>query len=156
MELASLVGCVERVRATPRKTEKVALLADLLRQTQGRETELVALYLSGALPQGRIGIGHRTIQAASSDEPAAGEPLGLLDVDRAFDAVAADQGPGSSERRVRTLRALMGRADATQRRFLGELLLGELRQGALEGLVLEAIAKAASLMPSDVRQAAMF
>jgi DNA ligase-1 len=156
MELATLVGCVERVRATPRKSEKVALLADLLRQTRGRETELAALYLSGALPQGRIGIGHRTIQAAFDAAPPAGEPLGLLDLDQAFEAIAADAGPGSSERRVRALRVLTGRADPAARRFLGELLLGELRQGALEGLVLEAIAKAAALPAAEVRQAAMF
>jgi DNA ligase-1 len=157
MELAALVACVERVRATPRKSEKVALLADLLRQTQGRETELAAHYLSGALPQGRVGIGYRTIEAAASDTTPAGPALELADVDRALTAIADDPGgPGSSERRIRALRSLMERADAPQRRFLAELLMGELRQGALEGLVLDAIAKAAALPLADVRQAAMF
>jgi len=156
MELAALVGCVERVRATPRKSEKVALLADLLRQTQGRETELAARYLSGGLPQGRIGIGYRALQAASNDAPPAGPPLSLQDVDRAFEAIAADEGAGSSERRIGALRALMSRGDALQRRFLAELVMGELRQGALEGLVLDAIAKAAGLPLAEVRQAAMF
>jgi DNA ligase-1 len=156
MELSHLVDRVGRVRATPKKGEKVALLADLLRQTEGRETALAALFLTGTLPQGKIGLGWRTIQAATSDAPASGAPLTLLDVDRAFDAIAADAGAGSTERRVQALRALFERTDAAGRRFLGELVLGELRQGALDGLVRDAIAQAAGLPPSEVRQAAMY
>src|SRR5258707_14325376 len=128
-----------RVRATPKKGEKVALLADLLRETEGRETALCALYLTGTLPQGKIGLGWRTIQAATSDTPASGPPLALLDVDRAFDAIAADAGAGSTERRVHALRTLFERTDAAGRRFLGELVVGEVRQGALDGLVRDAI-----------------
>ena len=67
MLLSALVECVGRVRATSRKLEKVALLADLLRQTRGREAELAALYLTGTLPQGRIGLGWRTLQSAMAE-----------------------------------------------------------------------------------------
>jgi DNA ligase-1 len=156
MELARLVELVGRVRGTSRKTEKVALLADFLRRTEGRETELAALYLTGALPQGRIGIGWRTIRTAMTDRSRAGEPLTLLDIDQALDVVASEAGAGSSERKLRALRGLLERADAEGRRFLAELLMGELRQGALEGLLLDAIAKASGLPSSDIRQAAMF
>lgn len=156
IDLAGLVDVVGRVRATVRKTEKVALLADFLRHTRGRETELAALYLSGTLPQGRIGVGWRMIQAAMTGQPASGEPPTLLEVDQVFEAVAADEGPGSSQRKVQALRALLERTDAGGRRFLTELVRGELRQGALEGLLQDAIARAAGLPPSDVRQAAMF
>ncbi len=79
-----------------------------------------------------------------------------LDVDKALAAVAADQGPGSSERKIRGLRVLLERADARGRRLLTGLLMGELRQGALEGLLQEAVARAARLPPADVRQAVMF
>jgi len=156
MDLARLVEQVGQVRATTRKTEKVALLADLLRQTQGRETELAASYLSGTLPQGRIGVGWRMIQGAMIETPASGPPLRLLDVDGVFSGLATERGAGSSERRTQALRALLERGDAAQRRFLAELLMGELRQGALHGLVQEAIAKAAGLPATHVRQAAMF
>ena len=107
MEWGRLVDLVDRVRATPRKTEKVTLLAEFLRQTTGRETELAALYLTGALPQGRIGIGWRTIQAAMPDGLPTGEPPTLLEMDRALEGVAAEQGSGSSERRLRALRGLL-------------------------------------------------
>ncbi len=156
MELGGLVELVGRVRGTSRKTEKAALIADFLRQTRERETELAALYLTGALPQGRIGIGWRTIQAAIPSGEPQGDPLGLADVDRIFEAIAADTGAGSADRKQRALRALFERADVPQRRFLGELLMGEVRQGALEGVVLDAIARASSLSPAEVRQAAMF
>ena len=175
MLLSTLVECVDRVRATPRKTEKVALLADLLRPARGREAELAALYLTGTLPQGRIGLGWRSLQSAMTDSPTPGprsgpsderrgihsraaddERLTLADVDRMCDAVAGEHGAGSGERRMQALHALFARADAAERRFLGELLVGELRQGALDGLLLEAIARASGLPPSDVRQAAMY
>ena len=156
MELHRLVDLVAGVRATSRKTEKVALIADFLRQTQGRETGLAALYLTGTLPQGRIGIGWRTVQSAKPQGPASGPPPTLADVDEAMDAVAKESGSGSAERKARALRGLMERADESGRRFLVELLMGEVRQGALDGLVQDAIARAASLPLSDVRQAAMF
>jgi DNA ligase-1 len=155
-QLARLVQVVERVRATSRKTEKIDLLADFLRQTSGRETEIAALYLSGTLTQGRIGLGWKTIEAAMTDAPPAGDPLSLLEVDQAFATIAGDQGQGSSRRRAGTLRAILERADPAERRFLVELVLGELRQGALEGLLQDAIAKAAGLPAPDVRHAAMF
>jgi DNA ligase-1 len=156
MLLSTLVEGVARVRATARKTEKVARLAELLRETRGRETELAALYLTGALPQGRIGLGWRTLQAATPEGPRQGERLSLADVDRMCAEVAGERGAGSGGRRMQALRALFARADEAERRFLVELLVGELRQGALEGLLLEAIAKASGLPAADVRQAAMY
>ena len=156
MDWARLVELVHRVRATAKKTEKVALIADLLRQVRGLEAGLAALYLTGALPQGRIGLGWRTLQPAFSSGPAVGEPLELLGVDEALGRVAAEKGPGSTERRLGLLRGLFERTDEPGRRLLVDLLTSEVRQGALDGLVIEAIAKAASLPAGDLRQAAMY
>jgi DNA ligase-1 len=156
VDLAGLVGLVGRLRATSKKKEKVGLIADFLRQTSGRETGLGALYLTGSLPQGRIGIGWRTLQAAMPAGPPVGEPLTLVGVDEALQGLAADKGDGSAERRARRLHALLERTDEPGRRLLVELLTGELRQGALDGLVLEAIARASELPPAEVRQAAMY
>ena len=156
MQLSHLVDAVDRVRATTKKSEKVRLLAEALRRTAGRETALAALYLSGSLPQGKIGIGWNVIQKAMQNSPAAGEPLTLLEVDRTLGALAAERGSGSTERRVSELSKLFGRATPEERRFLSQLLIGELRQGALEGVLLDAIATAANLPAGDVRQAFMF
>ena len=156
MEFASLVALVGRVRATTKKKEKVALIAELLRRTRGPESALAALYLTGALPQGRIGVGYRSLQAAMPSGPVAGEPLTLDALDAGLSELAKEQGQGSGERRLRALRALFERVDEPGRQLLFELLVGELRQGALEGLVLEAIAQAAGLPAPEVRQAAMY
>ncbi len=156
MHLARLVEVVAKVRATTKKTEKVTLLAEFLRHTRGKETELASLYLSGALPQGKIGVGWRLIQEAMVEGPPCGEALTLTDVDQVFGAVAADQGAGSTERKVGALRRLFERAGPDERRFLAQLVMGEIRQGALEGLLLDAIAKAAILPSGDIRQAFMF
>ena len=95
--VGELVG---RVRATSKKGEKVGLIAEVLRQTHERETELAALYLTGTLPQGRIGVGWRTLQPALPSGPAVGEPLTLARVDEALSAVAGETGPGSTGRRL--------------------------------------------------------
>ncbi|MEX5217268.1 MAG: ATP-dependent DNA ligase [Nitrospiraceae bacterium] len=156
MQLHSLTAVVEAVRGVSRKTEKTALLADCLRLTQGRETELAALYLSGLLPQGKIGVGWRLIQEAMVQGDPMGNGLTLSEVDEALESIATDQGAGSTDRKVRALRRLFERATAAERRFLSSLLVGEVRQGALEGLVVDAIAKASHLSSQPVRQAFMF
>jgi ATP-dependent DNA ligase I len=156
MQLAELVALVGRLRATTKKTEKVAQIAALLQQAREREIELLALYLTGTLAQGRIGIGYRGLQAAMPSGPAIGEPLTLAGLDQALAELAQEQGQGSAERRARGLRALLERAEPAGRQLLFELLTGQLRQGALDGLVLEAIAKASALSAADVRQASMF
>ena len=156
MLLAQLVELVGRVRGTSKKTEKVGLIAEALAQTRGRDTELLALYLTSTLPQGRIGLGWRSIETAMTDRPAEGPPLHLAEIDEIFSTLSQEKGAGSAERRTKALRSLFVRADPLQRRFLVELLIGEVRQGALDGLVLEAIARAAGLPAATVRQAAMF
>src|SRR5215831_642374 len=173
MQLARLVDAVDRVRATTKKSEKVRLLAEVLRQTAGHEIVLAALYLTGTLPQGKIGIGWNIIQKAMQEPPAisptppgvlgstpfpspAGEPLTLLDVDRVLGVLASERGSGSTERRVTELGKLLSRAKPEERQFLSQLLIGEIRQGALEGVLLDAIAVAADLPPANVREASMF
>jgi DNA ligase-1 len=156
VEWSRLVDLVARVRATPRKSEKVALIASFLAETRGRETELAALYLTGTLPQGRIGVGWRTLQPAMPSGEALGPPLTLAGLDEGLSAVAGESGPGSAERRLRRLRALLETTDEAGRRLLVGLLLGEVRQGALDGVVTDAVARASGLPPSDVRRAAMY
>jgi DNA ligase-1 len=156
MQLARLVEAVEHVRATAKKSEKVRILADTLRATHGHETVLAAQYLSGSLPQGKIGVGWHLIQKAIEDVPFSGEPLNLGDVDQAFAVLTTERGVGSTERRTTELSRLFTRARPEERRFLSQLLIGELRQGALEGVLLDAIAVASGLPAADVRQAFMF
>ncbi|HZR45101.1 MAG TPA: ATP-dependent DNA ligase [Candidatus Manganitrophaceae bacterium] len=156
MQLSRLVELAAALRATSKKTEKIALLADLLKETRERETELAALYLTGALPQGRIGIGWRTIEAALSGDGPSHNPLTLKEVDEAFSQISAERGSGSAGRRGSHLRALFQRAGRDEQPFLADLLIGEMRHGALEGVLLEGIARAADLSPSAVRQAMMF
>lgn len=156
MQLARLVEAVGGIRATAKKTEKVRLLAEVIREARSREIELAALYLSGSLSQGKPGIGWSLVQKSMAEGAPIGHPLTLLDVDQGLNALAAEQGSGSKERRVAELARLFSRATPDERRFLSQLLVGEIRQGALEGLLIDAIAAAANLSSSDVRSAFMF
>ncbi|UCC66024.1 MAG: ATP-dependent DNA ligase [Deltaproteobacteria bacterium] len=145
-----------RVSATTKKKEKISLLARFLLQAKGEEIALAAYYLSGRLPQGRLGIGWKMLQEAAEDLSRLPRPLSLLDINTFLESLSSEKGPGSLERKVRTLRELLSHTSEKERNFLIRLIMGEIRQGALEGLLLEAIAQASSFPPELLRQALMF
>jgi DNA ligase-1 len=154
MLLAHVVETSRRVGETTKRLEKVNLLAGVLKQLHAEEIEVGVAFLSGGTRQGRIGIGYATLRDAITS--AAEHPsLELLEVDRALDSLAAVQGPGSEQRRRELLQRTLTRATQEEQQFLTRLLLGELRQGALEGLMLDALAKASGLRAERIRRAAM-
>ena len=155
-ELATLVGASARVAATSGRLTKVRELAAALSALQPDEIEIAAHYLAGEIPQGRIGIGYATLQAAAASAAADQERLSITEVDQRLTAIAATRGAGSAGRRAELLRELFSRATSAEQTFLLRLLVGELRQGALEGVMIEAIANAASVPVPRVRRAAMY
>ncbi len=128
----------------------------LLRGAEADEVEIAVAWLSGETRQGRIGVGWATLAALRGTAAAAAEPtLTLREADAALDAVARTSGKGSAAARSAALAALFARASAAEQDFLVRLLVGELRQGALEGVMLDAIAAAAGIPAAEVRRAAM-
>lgn len=155
MLLHDLVQTSAEVAATRSRKRKVERLAELCARLAGADLEIGVPYLAGELRQGKVGIGWALVRdarpAASASEPC----LTLADVDRTFTAIGAIAGKGAKARRVDALRALFERATADEHAFLAKLCVGELRQGALEAVLLEAVAAATELDPADVRRAAM-
>jgi ATP-dependent DNA ligase I len=145
---------VSRAVATTRaRLAKIDLLAAALREAGPAEVPIAVAYLSGELPQRQIGVGWAALR---SGFPAASVPtLGLAEVDAAFSAIGAVGGKGSAAARKALVGELFGRATADEQRFLIGLLSGELRQGALEGVMTDAVARAASVPVADVRRAMM-
>jgi DNA ligase-1 len=155
MRLSAVVEASTRVAESSGRLHKVSLLADLLRQTPPGEIETVIAFLSGTPRQGRFGGGGAAI-AGARDTPAAPEAsVTLAEVDDAFGRIASISGPGSARTRAEALRQLFERATEREQDFLARLLFGELRQGALEGVLVEAVARAASVPAATVRRAAM-
>jgi DNA ligase-1 len=155
MLLAELIAASGRVAGTRSRLAKVDALAQCLRRLDQAEIALGVAYLSGDTRQGKTGVGYAALKDALAAPPAPGASLTLLDLDRSLDALAARKGQGSSAERRRALAQLFERATKDEQDFLARMLLGELRQGALEGVMLDAIARAASLPPARVRSAAM-
>ncbi|MDJ0928479.1 MAG: ATP-dependent DNA ligase [Gammaproteobacteria bacterium] len=155
MQLQILTDTSSKVAATRSRLEKRAALSACLGQADADEVRLIVHYLSGSLPQGRIGLGPAILRELTDKDTAADPTLSLRDVDQTFDRIAATRGAGSQTARRELLGRLFSRATDPERAFLARLILGELRQGALEGLLIDAIASAASLPPSDVRRAVM-
>ncbi len=153
MLLTELVDASAAVAGTRSRLAKVQTLAGVLRQASGEEAEIVATFLGGSLRQRRTGLGHRSLRQSP---PAAATPsLTVAEVDAAFEAMAALAGPGSQAARAALLDDLLGRATAAEQRHLVGLAAGELRQGALDGLLLEAVAAAARVPVGAVRRASM-
>ena len=153
--LAELVETSRRVAETPSRNAKTAELAACLRKLDPAEIETGVAYLSGETRQGRSGIGYALLRDARPAAAADGPSLTVSDVDTALARISSITGAGSKGERSRILSELLTRATSEERDFLVRLLLGELRQGALESLMIDAVAAAASLPPSAVRQAAM-
>ncbi|HUS29024.1 MAG TPA: ATP-dependent DNA ligase [Kofleriaceae bacterium] len=155
MLLAELVATSAQVTETSGRLKKIELLAKCLRQMEAEERAIGARYLAGELPQ-KTNIGYATVaEVMRQAMPAVAAYLALGDVDRRFTAIAELRGTGSANARRDHFGQLLSLATAAEQKFLGGLAVGEVRQGALDGLVVEAIAKAAELPADSVRRAYM-
>ncbi len=154
--LADLVETSRRVGATSGRLAKVRELAAFLRALAPYEIETGAHYLSGETQQGRIGIGYASLRTAGANAPADVGTLSLTEVDRVLTQLAAIRGAGSTAARTVALTSLFSRATRDEQHFLLRLLTGELRQGALAGVMVDAIASAAEIPVDLVRRAAMY
>jgi DNA ligase-1 len=151
--LADLAAVSATVAATSKRGAKVDALADLLRRASPDEAAAAVAFLSGELRQRQIGVGWAALRELPTPAPA--PELTVAEVDAAFAAIGALAGPGSRDARRQALGALFARATADEQRFLRALLAGDLRQGALEGVMTEAAARAADVPAADLRRALM-
>jgi DNA ligase-1 len=155
MLLDDLVRTSTAVAAASGRLAKIGLLADLLKRLAPEEVEIAIGMLSGAPRQGRIGIGYATLWAARDTAAADTTALHLGEVDEAFTGIAAITGAGSAAARQERLRHVLGRATRAEQDFIVRLVSGELRQGALEAVLVDAVAKASGVDVGTVRRAVM-
>ena len=171
--LSELVRTSAAVAGAPGRKAKIEAIAGLLRQAAPAEVPVAVAFLSGELRQRQIGVGFAAIRdllgdsfwasadgagpddtaAATTGSAAGTPPLTLADVDAAFAAIGAISGPGTQAERRRLLGTVLRRATPAERSFLTRLLGGELHQGALEGVMSDAVARAAGVSPEQVRRA---
>ena len=153
MLLDEVAATSAAVAAGSARLAKVERLAACLRRLEPGEVQPAVAFLSGELRQRQIGVGWAALRDAP--DPAAEPTLTVAEVDAAFQRIGRLGGPGSQGERRRLVGELFGRATAAEQRFLVGLLSGELRQGALEGVMVEAIARAAGVAGAEVRRALM-
>jgi DNA ligase-1 len=154
MLLAEVVQASAAVAGTRSRKEKIATLAGVLQRAEISELGAVAAFLTGQPTQGRVGTGWRTL--AELGAPPAPEPsVTVGEVDTVLGELGKLSGSGSVKLRSELLRSLFARAVEEEQQFLLRLLTGELRQGALEGVMLEAVAAAAEVPAEAVRRAFM-
>ena len=155
MLLQDIVDVSHSVSQTTSRRAKVELLARCVKRLEAAEVVIGVAYLSGELPQGRIGVGYATVHSARPDVSAKAATLTLRDVDAAFTRIKSLAGPGSTTQRARMLHDLLSRATQGEQDLIVRLVIGELRQGALEGVMVEAVARAAEIPAAAVRRAVM-
>ncbi|MYW69928.1 ATP-dependent DNA ligase [Streptomyces sp. SID8379] len=153
MLFARLAQVSQEVAAASARSRKITLLAELFRDASPDDVPIVIPYLAGRLPQGRLGVGWRVLgdPVAPADRPR----LSVQDVDAALTVIGDVSGTGSQAERKRLVGELMGAATADEQRFLFGLVTGEVRQGALDAVALEGLARATDAPPADVRRAVM-
>jgi DNA ligase-1 len=151
--LTELASVSRTVSQTSARLAKVGALAGVLRAANADEVPVVVAYLSGELPQRQIGVGWAALR--SVPPPAETETLTVLGVDEAFSRIGAVSGKGSAAERKRLVVELFAAATAEEQYFLVRLLSGELRQGALDGVMTDAVARAAEVPGPEVRRAVM-
>ena len=155
MHLHNLVDVSRLVAATSSRREKVQLLAGLLRRLDPEETEVAVGFLIGWPRQGKIGVGWAILQQSTPSRFASEAALGLLEVDQVLTLVKDTGGRGSAAARLGQLRQLFERSLQEEHQFLARLIMGELRQGALEGIMVDAVAAAATVPVRKLRRAVM-
>ena len=155
MHLEELVTASAEVATTSSRLGKISRLADLLMRLSPDEVPIAVGFLIGWPRQGKLGVGWAAVSAAREHVPAPQASLELREVDTVFDQLSSTSGRNSGAARARLLEGIFTRATAAEQSFLSALLVGEVRQGALEGVLLEAIARAAGLPAAQVRRAAM-
>ncbi|WP_323794061.1 ATP-dependent DNA ligase [Nocardioides sp.] len=155
MLLLDVVQVSAAVAATRSRKAKVTAIADLLRRAREdtASLETVVAYVGGSLRQRRTGLGYRGL--SHLPEPAAAATLTVETVDAAFESLAALSGPGSQAARSAAVAALFGAATHVEQPWLRALVTGEVRQGASDALVQEAVAVVADVPVAAVRRAAM-
>jgi ATP-dependent DNA ligase I len=151
--LAELADVSQSVAQTSSRLAKVDALAGALAGASAPEIPIMVAYLSGELPQRQIGVGYAALRALPPAAPA--PSLTILGLDQALTDIKAVAGKGSAASRKHLLTSLLGAATADEQRFLVRLLSGELRQGALDGVMTDAVARAASVPGPEVRRAVM-
>jgi DNA ligase-1 len=151
--LAEVAAVSAEVGATSSRLAKIGRLAELLKAAAQDEISIVVSWLSGELPQRQIGVGWAALRLLP---PAAdSSSLTVGGVDATFTEIGATAGSGSQARRGELLAGLFGAATEAEQTFLRRLLGGDLRQGALIGVMADAVARAAAVPAADVRRAAM-
>jgi DNA ligase 1 len=155
MRLVEIVDTSRQVAATRSRLQKVAHLADCVRRLPSGLVGIGVAYLAGELPGGRLGVGYASLRKLAGGAAASEPSLTIEEVDRALNAARAEAGAGSSERRGVLLGGLLARATPAEQEFLFMLMIGEVRQGALAGVVVEAMARAFDVPAEAVRRAVM-
>jgi ATP-dependent DNA ligase I len=160
--LDELVRASAAVTGTSSRRAKIDAIARLLRAAEPAEVPVAVAFLSGELRQRQIGVGYAALRdggawptAAAGEVDQPGRGLTLAAVDTMFAKIGAAGGPGSQAERRRLLASLFAEAGPAERSFLARLIAGDLRQGALEGVMIEAIAAAAGVAAAEVRRAHM-
>jgi DNA ligase-1 len=155
MQLNDLVLTSKLVADTSGRLEKIALLAALLKRLAPNEVRIAVGFLTGWPRQGKLGVGWASVAEARPATSATTPELTLADVDEAFTRLQSIRGKQSAAERKRLLSDLFSRSTSAEQSFLAALAIGEVRQGALDGILTEAVARAASLPADRVRRAAM-
>ncbi|RYZ01365.1 MAG: ATP-dependent DNA ligase [Myxococcales bacterium] len=155
LQLSEVVAASRDVGATRSRKQKVERLKNLIQKLAPDEVRAAIGFLCGELRQGKLGVGYRSLQALR-EAPATASSVTVLELDAIFQALSELAGKGSTKRQAELLQQTFARLTGEEQDFVARLMVGELRQGALEALVVEALGAATTISPTALRRAMLF
>jgi len=154
MPLQQVAATSRALAAEPGRKAKTELLAELLRGLGPDDLRAAVALLSGESRRMRVGVGPAALRELPP--PADTPTLGIAETERELRAIASVHGTGSQAARTRLLTGLFARATGEEQVLLRGVLGGDLRQGALDAVMGDAVARAAGVAVAEVRRALMF
>ena len=156
LKLGEIVAASRDVASTRSRKQKTERLARLLAMLEPAEVRAAVGFLCGELRQGKLGVGYRTLQQLRQLAGAPEPSVTVVELDAIFQELSELSGKGSAKRRDQLLHDLFARLSEGERDFVARLMVGELRQGALEALVIEALGQATRISAAELRRAMLF
>ncbi|HEX4921361.1 MAG TPA: hypothetical protein VFV92_11550, partial [Candidatus Bathyarchaeia archaeon] len=157
IELAQLCQSVE---ATSKRTEKTELISSFLRKISIDEVQPTALFLAGrAFPESDprvLEVSYATISEVGKNlgqKRLMDHPLTILEVFRTLGRIAETSGSRSRDKKTSLLQTLFTQASTVEAEYLVRMMLGEMRIGAVEGVLLDAISSASRVNKELIRRA---
>ena len=138
-----------RLREVSSRKVKIGIIADFLSKLSDKEAIIGVNYISGRVRQGKLNIAWKDLSELFNSDVRASRSPNVIQVDKYLEQAQSAAG----REKIDVLKPLFAQLTTRERKYLISLIVGEVQQGAGEGLVKLAIAKFFGLSDEEIEKA---